>query len=299
VTQRLSLAPGVQRVSVRAMRADGKVASEEVVSVVTVKPTQSRAPILRVLAVGISQYDDATFNSGVRFAARDAQDLVDSLRAGATGVYREVDARVLNHRTDTSLAMIDSELRALASRSRPDDVVLIYLAGHGKAPEGEYHFIPADFIYENEQAFGRGKTLSQQRLLDALKALGAGKRMLILDTCSSGAMSASRDGATDQKDAIARLMKSSGRYILAAASPQGKALESGVRGHGVYTAAMLEGLAGAADPQNTGMIEVDALADYVSRRVPELTQQIAGYAQRPMRSAEGQTFPLVRRTGSR
>jgi uncharacterized caspase-like protein len=69
--------------------------------------------------------------------------------------------------------------------------------------------------------------------------------------------------------------------------------------HGVYTYALLEGLAGAADPLRTGVIEADALADYVSRRVPELTQQIGGYAQRPMRSAEGQTFPIVRRPDGR
>ena len=129
-----------------------------------------------------------------------------------------------------------------------------------------------------------------------LKDLGAGKRLLILDTCDSGAAGQARDGATDQKDAWLRLMRSSGRYILAAASPQGKALENGVQGHGVYTHALIEGLTGAADPHNTGMIEVDALADYVSRRVPEITQQMGGYPQRPMRSAEGQNFPIVRRS---
>jgi hypothetical protein len=298
VTQRLSLAPGVQKVSVRALRADGKVSSEEVAAVITVKPRLAEPPVLRVLAVGISQYDDATFSSGVKFAARDAQALVDQLRIGATGVYREVDARVLNRRADTGLANIEKELAALATRSRPEDVVVIYLAGHGKAPVGQYHFIPADFVYDNEQAFNRGRTLSEKRLLDGLKALGAGKRLLILDTCESGAIGQTR-GATEQKDAIARLMNSSGRYILAAASPQGQALESGVKEHGVYTYALLEGLAGAADPNQTGMIDADALADYVSRRVPELTQAIAGYAQRPMRSAQGQTFPIVRRPGSR
>ncbi|MBL8390445.1 MAG: hypothetical protein JNN21_01040, partial [Candidatus Accumulibacter sp.] len=81
----------------------------------------------------------------------------------------------------------------------------------------------------------------------------------------------------------------------AAASPQGKALELGVKQkHGVYTYALLEGLAGAAAP-GQAEIEVDALASYLSRRVPELSLQVGGYAQQPMRSAYRDSFPLVRR----
>jgi len=292
VTQRLSLAPGLNTVSVRAMRADGKVASSEVVAQVQVGGSQT-PPTLRLLAVGVSQYDDATFRNGVRFASRDADEIVKRLRSGATGFYREVDARLLNRREDTTLERIDAELTALVKRARPEDVVVIYLAGHGRAPRGQYHFIPADFIYDGDRAFDRNRTLTQARLEQVLKELGAGKRLLILDTCDSGSAVQSRGGATEQKDALARLFRSSGRYILAAASPQGRALEDGVQGHGVYTAALLEGLAGAADPARKGTVEVDALADYVSRRVPELTAP-AGYQQRPMRSAQGENFPIVR-----
>jgi WD40 repeat protein len=295
VTQRLSLAPGQNTVSVRAMRPDGKVASNEVAAVVNVKLPQTQ-PVLRVLAVGISEYDDATFKTGVKFAAHDAEEVVNQLRAGARGLYREVDVQVLNRREDTGLTRIDAELQSLVRRAKPEDVVVIFLAGHGKAVEGQYHFIPADFIYDSDQAFTRGETLSQARLETMLKDLGAGKRLLILDTCASGAAADGREGATEQKDAVARLMRSSGRYILAAASPQGKALEDGVQGHGIYTEALIEGLTGAADPRNTGMIEVDALADYVSRRVPELTEKVGGYRQQPMRSAQGENFPIVRRT---
>ena len=214
-------------------------------------------------------------------------------------MYREVDIKLLTRREETALPRIDAEIQALVKRARPEDVVVIYLAGHGKAPDGKnYHFIPADFIYDGPEAFNRGKTLSQERLEVMLKDLGAGKRLLILDTCDSGSATDSRAGDTEQKDAIARLMRSTGRHILAAASPQGKALENGVQGHGVYTFALLEGLAGKADPNNTGMIEIDALADYVSRRVPELTRP-AGYEQRPMRSAKEQSFPIVRRIDGR
>lgn len=87
-------------------------------------------------------------------------------------------------------------------------------------------------------------------------------------------------------------VRSTGRYILATASPQGKALEDGVDGHGVCTATLLERLAGAAAAPTAAMIEVDSLANYVARRVPELTRP-KGYEQRLMRSAQGENFPIT------
>jgi hypothetical protein len=286
VTRHISLAPGVNTVGVRVLRGDDKVASSEVTTRVTVHLPQAK-PVLRVLAVGVSQYDDEAFKTGVQFAAVDAIELARQLKSGAAGMYRDVDERVLTSRADTTLSRIDAEIQALVSRARPEDVVVIFLAGHGKAPDGQYHFIPADFIYDGDAAFNRGRTLSSARLESVLKSLGAGKRLLILDTCDSGSEAELRSGA-EQKDALARLMRSTGRYILAATSPQGNALQ--VRGHGAYTAALLEGLAGRADLQHSGVIEVDELAEYLSRRVPELTSG----KQHPMRSAYGESFPIVR-----
>jgi hypothetical protein len=282
VTERLSLGPGPNTVSLRALRADGKVASSEVAARVMVRPFEAQ-PVLRILSVGISRYDDASFGGGVTFAAGDAAELARQLKSQAGGMYRDVDERVLTRREDTSLARIEAEIQGLVSRSHPADVVVIYLAGHGKASGGQYHFIPADFIYGSDAAFEHGGTLSSTQLEGMLKSLGAGRRLLILDTCDAG--SVAYEG--DQNDALARLMHSTGRYILAGASPLDKALE--VHGHGAYTAALLEGLSGGADPRHAGVIEVDALAEYVARRVPELT----GGAQHPMRSSYGENFPIV------
>jgi WD40 repeat protein len=292
VTERLRLAPGPNVVSAVALTRDGKVASTEVRAVVTVK-APARPGMLRVLAVGISQYRDASFQDGVKFASGDAEAVVKHLRAGAHGVYRDVDAVLLTRPEDTRLAVIEAALTALAHRAQPEDVVVIFLAGHGKAYEGEYHFIPSDFRYDSDQAYTRGDTLSHQTLTRLLKNLGAGKRVLILDTCASGTVVGAR--SNDEKDAIARLMKSTGQYILAAASPQGKALEDGNAGRGIYTRALMEGLAGAADPRKTNTIELDELAAYLARRVPELTKRY-GIEQVPMRSATGQGFWLTRPT---
>ena len=294
VTQRLTLAPGPNEVRAVVTTRDRKVASQPAIAMVNVKAPNTR-PALYVLAVGISHYNDESFNSGVRFAARDAEELVHSLQAGAGQVYRTINTTVLTSPEQTRLNSIETAIQALA-RARPEDVVVIFLAGHGKAYNGEYHFIPSDFLYDSDQAYASGKTLSHEKLEVLLKRLGAGKRLLILDTCGSGA-AVDPSRANEDKDAISLLMRSSGRYILAAASPLGKALEAGEQGHGVYTYALMEGLAGAADQppygNGNGLIEVDELASYVAQRVPELTKRF-GYQQVPMRSAAGQSFWIIR-----
>jgi WD40 repeat protein len=294
VSERIELAPGQNKVSLVAMRGDGKVASKEVVAHVTVR--SSGAPqVLRVLAVGISQYDDAAFKDGVKFAAQDAAAFAAQLSKGAPGLYSAVDSQVLNLRENTDLAHIERELQALAQRARPADTVVIFFAGHAKAPNGRYHFIPADFIYQGDRTIDQG-TLSQALLEANLRDLGAGRRLLILDTCDSGFAAAHGQEQSEQKDGLASLMRNSGRYILAAASQEGRALEDGVQGHGFYTSALLEGLAGKADTNNSGLIKFDALAQYVSERVPDLTAP-SGYRQQPIRSAYGSDFTIVRDVG--
>jgi dipeptidyl aminopeptidase/acylaminoacyl peptidase len=211
-----------------------------------------------------------TFHAGVGLRILDAADPArelaadDGCKADGYGSEFAPDSRAVTSCLEGVVRLFDPQGQRIAQRTLGGDPY-----GVRFSPDGQ------------RVAVGFGDSTSVQ--------------VLILDTCDSGAAAeAARDGASEQKDAIVRLMRSTGRYILAAASPQGKALEDGVNGQGVYTAALLEGLAGKAVPPNATMIDVDALANYVARRVPELTRP-KGYEQRPMRTARGENFPLTRR----
>src|SRR5262249_51116908 len=43
----------------------------------------------------------------------------------------------------------EAAFRDLAGKVQAHDVFILYLAGHGMTLDGEFHFIPADVIYEN------------------------------------------------------------------------------------------------------------------------------------------------------
>ena len=71
-----------------------------------------------------------------------------------------------------------------------------------------------------------------------------------------------------------------GLYIVAASSEKGFAQEMG--GNGLFTAAILEGLDGAADTNGDGLVGIDELKNYAATTV----HQRSDGQQRP-------TFPLT------
>jgi len=94
----------------------------------------------------------------------------------------------------------------------------------------------------------------------------------------------------EEKTAMARLVKATGRATLMASSSAQVALE-GYQGHGVFTWALIEGLKGKAADRNK-QITVSSLADYVSETLPELTYKQFGYEQVPQRELQGMNFPI-------
>jgi uncharacterized caspase-like protein len=97
----------------------------------------------------------------------------------------------------------------------------------------------------------------------------------------------------DEKAAIDRLGRITGRAVLAASASTQMALE-GHQGHGVFTYALLEGLK-AADRNNNGLIEVSELGDFVEETVTKITKERWGYEQFPVRDLKGQSFPISRK----
>ncbi|MCB1036860.1 MAG: SUMF1/EgtB/PvdO family nonheme iron enzyme, partial [Acidobacteria bacterium] len=65
----------------------------------------------------------------------------------------------------------------------------------------------------------------------------------------------------------AAIARASGQVVLSAATQGGYAYDDLKRGNGVFTAALLEGLRGAAPADSRGLITVRTLADYLQDRV--------------------------------
>ncbi len=260
-----------------------------------------RAPSLYVLSIGVSDYRDDSFD--LKYAAADALDFATTLQQQGRGLFQRVETAVLADRA-VSLVGIRAAFEKMAARVQPQDVFLLYLAGHGMVLDGRYHYVPHDAIYEND-ALMRSRTLGEERLREWLALVQAGKRVMVIDSCHAGqalprlaALNPPVVRGVADKAAIARLMQATGTSVLAAASGQKQALAGVVengKGRGLFTHVLLQGLLGNADIiERDGYINVEELSAYARREVPRLSQQRWQYQQFPMFQLNGQDFPLTR-----
>ncbi|HNN84115.1 MAG TPA: caspase family protein [Accumulibacter sp.] len=287
------LAPGLRRLSVELVDGRG-VASPPLRVALQVKPPASTPPPrLHVLAVGVTRYRDQALAKGVAFAADDAKAVAAAFQRGGQGVYQPGVVRVLSDAEAASKEAILAAGRKIADEVRAHDAFVLYLAGHGRTVEGDYYYVPAQVVFRNQEQF-RNDALGGEALRALLASIPASKLLVLLDTCSSGSFRLPGRAGLDDKAAIDRLQRISGRALIAAAADEKMALE-GEGGHGVFTYALLRALAGdaASDPA-TGWISVTALGEYIDRQVPAITQRKWKYQQIPVANTPV-PFPIVRK----
>jgi TolB-like protein/ketosteroid isomerase-like protein len=242
-------------------------------------------PTLWVLAVGVSRYTEPALD--LRFASADAKAIAAALAQQQDGpLYGEVRTDVLVNGA-ASRADILRALDDFLGQAAPIDVGIVYMAGHGVRDEvlDGYYFLPSTASAENPRIEG----LDMDEFNREVHLLHRNLRRLvvILDTCHAGAAVRSPTVHLGE-DLAARLPPAEGLYILAAARSGERSREMSRYGHGAFTQALLDGIAGAAaDPD--GLIRVLRLASYAARVVPEMT----GKAQTPYLSMVGGDLPIA------
>jgi hypothetical protein len=233
---------------------------------------------LNVLAIGISNYRDQ--NVRLRFAAKDAADFVKVAKAQEGGLYE----KVITHPPNGSLsdgeatrAAIISELDWISKAvTNTNDVAIIFLSGHGVTMRGHYRFLPYD--YDADQAVAT--TIADTDLQDLLTNIG-GKKIFFFDTCYSGAILPGKAPSTQPDvDKFANDLKAAENGIVVFTSFTGNELsqEKEELMNGAFTAAVVEGMGGAAARPQAPVVMISDLQGYVSRRVRDLT----GGHQKPM-----------------
>ena len=95
--------------------------------------------------------------------------------------------------SDASLTGIEGAFNKLKARMKPQDTLVIFLAGHGEAPiDKNYTFLPWDFKRGAPGDAGEG--LSEARLRKLL-AESPAQTLLLLDTCDAGGAAEMMEGA--------------------------------------------------------------------------------------------------------
>ena len=225
-------------------------------------------PKLYVLAVGVSNYANSSFNLGL--PAKDAHDFAGVMTKQKGRLYADVQVRLLTDAEATRDNVVDG-LDWLQHQVTSHDVGMLFLAGHGlNDNNNRYYFLP--YNADPEKLLRTG--VAQSDILATLSAL-AGKAVFFLDTCHSGnALGTARTrGVNSGIDAFVNDLSSAenGVVVFTASTGLQLSLEDPAWGNGAFTKAVVEGLNGKADLQRRGTITLKGLDYYVDERVKELT----------------------------
>lgn len=257
------------------------VKSEDALMVLQGAASLKRSGVLYVLGVGVNRYAVASEN--LNYAVPDVQEIGKQLavQQGRVGQYSRTEIIPLINAQATK-ANILAALRKLgasgATPLQPEDALIIYFAGHGTTVGERFYLIPHDGFptrrftdYTAQENALAQASISDRELETALETIGAGQTLMVIDACESGqslAADDTRQGPLNAKG-LAQLAYDKGMYILTATQRRQDALEVRKLGHGLLTAALLEGLT-KADANNDNAITEREWLDYAVAQVPIL-----------------------------
>ena len=256
-------------------------------------------PELYLLAMGVSGYADDSLDLAAPL--RDVDDVIAGFRSQEGGFYSRVHVRRLSNDEVTSGAARRAVDQFLL-KAQPRDTIVVFVAGHGvKTEHQDYYFLTPDATPDDPyDAIDRG-TIQALVMTDKLNAK---RRLLLLDTCEAGGLEPGTRGAAalglvspNEVESFGADDEASGIYLLASSYDDRVARET--ERNGLFTRALVDGLAGAADTppfgDDNGFVEIAELKQHIDYAVLEASQG----AQRTSvpKVISGENFPLARVRG--
>ncbi len=247
-----------------------------------------RKSTLRLLTVGINKYRNPALN--LNYGVPDADGIRAFFSKQPRRLFKDIKEYAVFDKGATKQGITQAVARL--NESQPEDVVIVYLAGHGDTVDGKWYFLPYDVTYPEKEEEIRSKGISAEQINAWIEKIPAQKIIVLMDACKSGAALKKFRGFEDRK-ALSRLARTTGIHIVAAAGKAQFAVELKELGHGAFTYTLLEGLEGAADSRKDGTITVRELTNYIENRLPDLSEEKSGEAQFPVINSKGNDFPIA------
>jgi hypothetical protein len=197
----------------------------------------------------------------------DATAVADLLRDPGRCAYPADQVQLLTGEQATA-ANILVALERLAQSTNPESTALVYFSGHGlETPD--YYLMP----YGYDPADLPGTAIPGAVFTERLRAIKARKLLVLLDCCHAGGQAEAK-GWPGVKSPLppsvtAELGRGSGRVVIASSRKDEVSWTD--KPYSVFTAALLEGLAGYGAFERDAYARVLDLAMYVGRMAPNRT----------------------------
>jgi WD40 repeat protein len=261
------------------------IKSEDATLTLTGADSLRRKGKLYILAVGVSKYTNREYD--LSYTTDDATSFARQLKVQQDKLaqYQPAEIKTLLNENATK-ANILAELKKLAGTVQPEDAVVVYFSGHGKASGDHFYLVPHDLGYNGsrDQLSAEGlktvlaHSISDQELEEAFRDIDAGQMFMIIDACNSGQALENKDeprrGPMNTRG-LAQLAYEKGMYIMTASQNVEEAFVSERLKHSYLTFALVEeGLkTKAADANHDGDVTLREWFDYALARVPKLREE--------------------------
>jgi hypothetical protein len=234
------------------------------------------------LLIGTEHYQDSKF-ARLQKPTADVASLASALRDSAIGAFEAVETSI-----DESFATVLRRIGRLFADKKPDDLLLLFFAGHGvKDESGRLHLAVTD----TESSILSATALSADFLTGEMNRSRSRKQVLVLDCCFSGALTGTRASASVNATEPFTV-DGVGRIILTATDSYQYAWETEEQlttPNSVFSHHLVEGLTtGKADLNEDGIITADEWYDYTYAQVRAATPK-----QTPQRSVHSGAGSVV------
>jgi WD40 repeat protein/uncharacterized caspase-like protein len=256
------------KIDVKAYTAKNDISSRGVSVTNVSKPASPERPNLYAVMIGVSDYKGNELD--LQYAAKDATDMSKAVAISARKLLN-TDGKehvfVYNLTSDASRYLlpekkaIQQTLAAIGLKAKPNDILMIFFAGHGitHGPQKQFYLLSADASSATATGSISNVGISTAELTDWIQPskIKAQKRILILDACNSGQaikdlvqigadqqnyLAARSSDNAEQIKAIDKLNERAGLFILAASASDQRAYEMGKFNQGILTYALLKSI---------------------------------------------------------
>ena len=262
-SKRVPLLAGKNRLEIAVVDANGLSHSQHLD--ITSKPDEERKPTLYLAVIATAEYQDRNL-AKLPLTQNDARDIAAIFDQQKGKRFNKVVLRTWCQSDHCSFQPTRQNLvKGLPNFLRDaqnGDYIVVYVSGHGLKIGNEYYMVPEDGYTDVPSTLVAWSTI-----WDWLSSASLGKKIVLLDTCHSGAVFQGLDRRHWVQQAA-----DEGIYVLSAAAADAAAYESNNLGNGVFTYVIQKGLEGQADTRHgAGVIFFEELAYYVARDVRRLS----------------------------
>lgn len=226
---------------------------------------------LYAVVAGVAKYQDSRVKP-LQLSDKDAKDFYGFLEE-RKNLFPKAHLKLLVNEEATRHNLTKA-LRDGLKPARKDDIIIIYLSGHGAADPGrpdEFYFICHDGRVDN--LFGTAVRMNTQ---DLLKGIDSDRILMLADACYSAGFSEvlekERVKATDVFFSMFQSLQ--GRIAISSSRPDEVSFENPNKyGNSVFTHFLMKGLRGEACRQSSnGVITAKDLYQYVYEQTKEATK---------------------------